>query len=59
MNRPGTQSNSDTISNHATVHHPICIPQFHYGEVRTHASCETARTWESFDHGGLGYPPCG
>ena len=26
-------------------------------EVCTQASCETARTWESFDHRGLEYPP--
>ena len=33
-----------------TVSYPICVSQFHYGEVRTHASCETAKTWDSFDH---------
>ena len=29
----------------------------HYGEVRTHASCETVRTWVSFDHRELEYRP--
>ena len=36
---------------------PIRVSQFLYGKVRTHAGCETARTWESFDHRGLEYPP--
>ena len=48
---------SDLIWNHATVSHPIHKSQFHYGAVQTHASWETARTWESFDHRGLEYPP--
>ena len=48
----------DPIGNNATVSDPIRVSQSHYGEVCTHASCETARTWESFDHRGLEYPPC-
>ena len=47
----------DPIWNQATVSHPIRISQFHYGKVCTHASCKTARIWESFDHQGLEYPP--
>ena len=39
------------------VSHLIRVFKFNYGKVRTHASCETARTWESFDHQGLEYPP--
>ena len=40
-----------------TVSHLIHVSQFHYGEVRTHAIGETARTWQSFDLQGLEYPP--
>ena len=56
MTWAGIDRIDDPIWNHATVSPPIRVSQFHYGEVRTHASCETARTWESFDYRGLEYP---